>query len=138
WVRFGNPVVVVTGLWDYDVVANQLLCNDDWYRILGLDPVAQRIDTIEQFRPFIHPDDVDRATRVDFTYANTLIAEDRRYHIEFPIVRPPGEIRCLSSFACLIRAPNGGGLRALGCICDITDLDSASIRHSAGKSGDPD
>ena len=107
------------GIWDYDIRHDELRCDDAWYRIMGRDP-ARPIRSIAEFRPFIHPEDVDRATEVDRT-ATELIAEERDYAIEFRIVRPNGDIRWVRSAACLIQDAAGAAMRAVGFVVDITE-----------------
>lgn len=111
-----------SGLWDYDIEADQLFCDARWHEILGLDPDVTPITSIGAFRRHIHGDDVDAATAIDFDKLSQLIANDERYHVEFRIVRPTGEIRWLRSVACIVRDSATGHLRAVGCITDITEF----------------
>lgn len=39
------------GLWDYDIDADMLFCNERWYEILGLDQATHPITSIEAFKP---------------------------------------------------------------------------------------
>ena len=106
------------GIWDYDISRDKLHCDESWYRIMGRDP-EQAILSLADFRPLIHPEDVDRATEVIRT-ASDLIAEDRDYSITFRIVRPNGDMRWLRSLAYL-QEHNGTAVRAVGFVADITD-----------------
>ncbi|OCC05763.1 hypothetical protein BA190_06630 [Labrys sp. WJW] len=107
------------GIWDYDIQQDELHCDESWYRIMGRDP-DDPVRSIAEFRPFIHPEDVDRATEVMRTAAE-LIAAKRDYAIVFRIVRPNGDIRWVRSAACLIQGVSGAPKRAVGFIVDITD-----------------
>lgn len=107
------------GIWDFDILQGRLQCDDGWYRIMGRDP-ATPIGTLDAFRPFIHPDDVERATEVTDT-AGELGSTGRDYAIKFRIIRPNGEIRWLRSAASLIRNPAGELIRAIGFVVDITE-----------------
>lgn len=109
------------GLWDYDLETDELFCSARWYEILGLDSRKTPITSIADFRRHIHPDDVDAATAIDYEKVSGLIANDERYHAEFRIIRPDGEIRWLRSVACLTRDQATNGARAVGCITDITE-----------------
>jgi DNA-binding CsgD family transcriptional regulator len=111
-----------SGLWDYEFESDTLFCNARWYEILALDPVATPVNSIADFRHHIHPDDVDAATEIDFDKIEGLIASDERYHAEFRIVRPCGEIRWLRSVACVIRDSTTDRPRAVGCVTDITEF----------------
>ncbi len=75
---------------------------------------------LADFRPFIHPEDVQRATEVRETAAQ-LLAQERDYGMVFRIVRPDGEIRWVRSAACLNQDLAGRPTRAIGFLADITD-----------------
>src|SRR5882672_78065 len=45
-------------LWDCDVRSRTLTWNDEWYRILGVDPAVGR-KTLEHMEDGVHPDDVE-------------------------------------------------------------------------------
>lgn len=118
------------GIWDYNIDADVLHCDARWHQILGLDP-ADPVESIEAFKPHIHPDDVARATEVQATMAE-LIANRRDYNITFRIIRPNGEVRWLKSVACLVVADGSSPNRAVGAIADITEqtLATAALAES--------
>jgi len=106
------------GVWDYHIEHDELHCDDAWYRIMGRDP-DRPIRSIHEFRPFIHPDDVEPATEVRHTVAE-LMAANRDYAIIFRIIRPTGEVRWVRSVACLLQDASGKPVRAVGFVVDIT------------------
>ncbi|WP_081629301.1 PAS domain-containing protein [Methylopila sp. M107] len=106
------------GIWDYDIELDRLHCDENWYRIMGRDP-ATPITSIAEFRPLIHPDDVEKATEVSNTIAD-LASSERDYSVEFRIIRPDGEIRWLRSEAGLEKT-DGRVSRAMGFVVDITE-----------------
>lgn len=108
------------GIWDYHIESDTLYCDERWYQIIGRS-AAQPIRSIEEFKAFIHPDDVARATEVDLAALAQLSASNRNYNIVFRIVRPDGEIRWLRSAACLIEGSTGMPTRAIGIVSDITE-----------------
>ena len=108
------------GIWDYDIATDALYCDDSWYNIVGLDP-AQPLQRLADFSPYIHPEDVGRATEVRDTAAQ-LIAQEQDYSIVFRIVRPDGEIRWVRSAACMLQDLSGNATRAIGFLSDITDM----------------
>jgi len=107
------------GIWDLNIDTNALHCDDGWYRILGRDP-SQPLMTLEEFKPFIHPEDVDDATRVDEADVAAMIAEHKDYTNAFRIIRPDGEVRWIISAACLLGG-DGAPRRAVGVITDVTE-----------------
>lgn len=114
------------GIWDYDLARDELDCDEQWYRIMGRDS-ATPVRTVQQFKAFIHPEDVDRATEVEGTAAR-LAADGQDYGITFRIVRPDGEIRWVRSAASLIHGAGGKPSRAVGFIVDITESRLAEER----------
>ena len=105
------------GIWDYDLKNDALHCDEQWYKIMGRDQV---ITSIQEFRPFIHPDDVDMATSVEPVAAD-IISKNGDYDLTFRIIRPDGSIRRVRSTACIIQDMAGVPERAVGFISDITD-----------------
>ena len=119
------------GVWDYDIEANILYCDERWYEIMGRDP-AQPVKSIEEFKEWIHPDDAEDATEVDMTTLAELLARREQYGIVFRIVRPNGEIRWVRSAACLVEGDAGLPNRAIGVVADITEshLAEEKLQHS--------
>lgn len=113
------------GVWDLDLRTLYLQCDDSWYHIMGRDP-ARPIHSPEEFRPFIHPEDVARATEIDLTLAQ-LIATQSDYAMVFRIVRPDGEIRWVRSAASVLKDEAGRPTRAVGFVVDITDTWSSEL-----------
>lgn len=107
-----------SGLWDYDIQRDILCCDRQWYSIMGRDH-RKPITTIEEFRSFIHPEDVVSATEVDTT-ASVLLANKQNYGIEYRIIRADGSIRWVRSSGCVFEDRSGSASRALGYILDIT------------------
>ncbi|WP_169798353.1 PAS domain-containing protein [Sphingomonas soli] len=106
------------GIWDYDIDNNVMVCDRRWYELLGQE--FDTIHTVDDFRPFIHPDDVARATAIDLERVGELIARDGRYHADFRIIRPDGEERWWRSVACVLIDPKTVHRRAVGCVTDNT------------------
>lgn len=123
------------GLWDYDIDRDFLLCNRRWYEILGLDPAVTVIRSIADFRPFVHQDDADVATRIDADEIDLLFANDDKYSVDFRIIRTDGEIRWLRSVACLVENPETGARHAIGCVTDITEFMMSAPARAPMMSG---
>jgi PAS domain S-box-containing protein len=123
------------GLWDYDVDADSLYCNDRWYEIMGLSPEHDPVTSITDLAARIHEEDVGAATEVNLEHASDLLARDEHYHVEFRIVRPDGEIRWLRSVACIVR-DDAGHLRAVGCVTDITEFRASGAEPHEWAEGD--
>ncbi|MBV1691192.1 LuxR C-terminal-related transcriptional regulator [Novosphingobium sp. G106] len=123
------------GLWDYDVEADSLYCNDRWYEIMGLCPERDPVISISDLSKHIHEEDVEAATEVNLEQVSELLSRDQRYHVEFRIIRPDGNVRWLRSVACIIR-DDAGHLRAVGCVIDITEFRMLSAESPGWAAGD--
>lgn len=108
------------GIWDYDIDADTLYCNDRWCELVGAQPNC--VKSVADFKPFIHPDDVDLATRIVDGDVDKMIETGERYQADFRVIRLDGGVRRLRSVACVIRDPVTGHRRAIGCVTDVTDL----------------
>jgi DNA-binding CsgD family transcriptional regulator len=131
------------GLWEYDIDADVIICDARWYQITGL--AQNSVASINDFRPFIHPDDVELATSID--KFREFVALDQRYHVDFRVLRPDGQTRWIRSVACLLIDPVTGHHRAVGCITDNSDFpwvaapsptDAAPSPTDAAPADDPD
>lgn len=123
------------GIWDYDLVRDVMACDEQWYRIMGRDP-ARPITQIAEFRAFIHPEDVDRATEVQGIAAG-LAAVSEDYGILFRIVRPDGEVRWIRSTASVAVDDSGLPTRAVGFVVDVTEQQQATADLEQQSREDP-
>lgn len=112
------------GIWDYDIEADSLYCNDRWYEIMGLSPQHDPIRSAGDLARHIHDDDRASAIMVDYNRVSQLLARDERYQVEFRVIPPAGGVRWVRSVACIIR-DGAHHLRAVGCITDITEFRAA-------------
>jgi PAS domain S-box-containing protein len=124
------------GIWEFDMASGAIACSRRWHEILGLDYDTQQVRSVDQFRRYIHPEDVERATRVDLEEVERLIARDERYAIDFRIIHQDGHPRWIRSVASLVRDAERG-LVAFGCITDITPLMRAPAAHEDGAFAAP-
>ncbi len=114
------------GLWEWDVVRNEVSWTDAIYAIHGVE--RETFDaTVEGFASLVHPDDraaVDEAIR-------RALEEDAPYELEFRAVRPDGEVVWLFTNAFVLRE-GGRAACMVGATCDITERKraEASLRES--------
>ncbi|MGK8209185.1 ATP-binding protein [Burkholderia cenocepacia] len=116
------------GIWEYDIESDTLQCDENWYRIMGRSP-DHPITSIDQFRRFVHPDDVEMAVEVTRT-AEACIASDTDHRVEYRVVQPDGEIRWVQTTACL-QNENGRIKRTIGFVLDVTKIRLAERRREA-------
>lgn len=103
------------GVWDWDIVRNQLLWDDGMYRLYGV----RREDfsgAYEAWTSCIHPEDVRVATDA----INAALRGEKEYAPEFRIIRPDGEVRHLQAASQTFRDEAGNAVRMIGTNIDIT------------------
>ncbi len=105
------------GIWDWDVVKNELIFDDSMYSLYGITK-EDFGGAYEAWSNTLHPDDRQ------FVEAEiqAAIRNEREYGAEFRIVRKDGVIRIIKANSQTIRDRNGKALRMIGTNVDITDL----------------
>lgn len=104
------------GVWDRDILNDQLIWNEWMYSIYGISP-DESDGTYQVWQKRVHPDDLQAASTA------VIEAEQgkKEFNTEFRIIRPDGEIRYIRAFGKVIRADNGTPIRMIGINYDITD-----------------
>ena len=104
------------GIWDWDVVNNELIWDDSMYALYGI----RKEDfggAYEAWSRTLHPDDRDLAEGG----IQAALRGEREYATEFRIVRPDGAIRIIKAVAQTLRDRYGKAVRMIGTNIDITD-----------------
>jgi len=109
------------GTWFLDFSERTAQCNDEIYRLLGLDPRPGPED-IGFFLDFIHPD--DRRGRLENT-RKLVDKESSEFMDEFRIIRKDGQIRWLAVRGRIIPDASGEPVQMAGINFDITDMKQA-------------
>ncbi|GAB4197454.1 MAG: hypothetical protein Fur006_46090 [Coleofasciculaceae cyanobacterium] len=108
------------GIWEFDVLSQQLNWSEEKFRIFGLDP-AQSEPTYTQLIEMIHPDD-----RAIFEQAvGRALADGTSYEIVFRIERPNGQIRYIETRGEAILSSSGQVIQLFGIVVDITERKQA-------------
>jgi PAS domain S-box-containing protein len=102
------------GLWDWDLVTNEVKWTDVVYLIHGVERAKFPV-TFDSFVSLVHPD--DRA-RVQAAIGRALQA-DQPYELEFRIVRPGGKTAWVFTNGTVIRQ-DGRPIRMIGATLDVT------------------
>jgi PAS domain S-box-containing protein len=103
------------GIWDWDVVQDRLVWDDELYRVFGVS----REDfgaAHAAWQKLIHPEDIAR-TEVEIAAA---LRGEREYEPEFRICWPDGSIHQIKAVARVLRDEQGKPLRMVGVNFDIT------------------
>ncbi|MCB9853652.1 MAG: CHASE domain-containing protein [Phycisphaerales bacterium] len=111
------------GIWDYDVVNNRLVWDDQMYRLYGISP-DQFDGVYEAWCAGVHPEDRQRG---DEEIRNAL-AGTKEFDTEFRVVWPDGTIRNIRAIASVHRDATGRPLHLIGTNWDITAQKEAEAR----------
>ncbi len=123
--EFSDRMTIATnaanvGVWDYNVVDNSLVWDDNMYRLYGI----RREDfsgVYEAWETAVHPEDKeDGAQRIQLA-----ITGEKEFDTEFRVVWPNSEIRYIRAFAITHRDEQGNATRMIGTNWDITEIRKA-------------
>ena len=117
------------GVWDWDIVTNQISWSDSLYAIHGVRP--EEFDgTVAGFTALIHPED----RRSVSAAIQRAVDNDAAYELEFRAVRPDSEVIWLFTNAIVLR-DGPRPVRMLGATMDITQRKRAEeeLRQSEEK-----
>ena len=112
--------VAKLGIWDWDVVNNELIWDDGMYHLYNI----KRDDFANAYQAWsknIHPEDRAATERA----IQDALSGKHEYAPEFRIVWPDGSIHFLQASASTFRDSNGKPTRMVGINYDITDLRTA-------------
>jgi PAS domain S-box-containing protein len=104
------------GIWDYDVVNNRLIWDDQMFRLYGI--TQDRFSgAYEAWQAGVHPED---RLRGDEEIQMALRGE-KDFNTEFRVVWPDGSIHYIRSLATVQRDASGKPVHMLGTNWDITE-----------------
>ncbi len=123
--EFSDRMAIATkaanvGVWDYNVVDNVLVWDDNMYRLYGIRK-EDFSGVYEAWEAAVHPEDKeDGAQRIQMAIAGVM-----EFDTEFRVVWPDGEIRYIRAFAITHRDDQGNATRMIGTNWDITEIRKA-------------
>ncbi len=103
------------GIWEYDVVNNRLIWDEQMSRLYGIRPDPSR-KAYEDWHTGVHPEDRPRG---DEEIQQALRGE-KDFDTEFRVLWPDGTIRNIRALAVVQRDAAGKPLRMIGTNWDIT------------------
>ena len=104
------------GIWDYDVVNNLLVWDEQMYRLYGITR-DQFGGAYETWQGGLHPEDRQRGD----AEIQLALKGDRDFDIEFRVLWPDGSVRHIRGFASVERDGTGRPQRMVGTNWDITE-----------------
>ncbi|MEH2345314.1 MAG: PAS domain S-box protein [Nostoc sp.] len=108
------------GLWDWNVQTNEVIWNDNHYRLLGLEPEISAA-SYQLWRDRVHPEDVDR---IEQAVSNAL-AQHINFQGEYRVIFPDGRVHWLTGKGRGVYNEAGDPVRMLGVIIDISEQKQA-------------
>lgn len=110
------------GIWEWDIASDRTVWDERMHEIYGIAP-ADFSGLHNDWFNTIHPDD-----RALMLQQGLALSQNRdRFHAEFRIVRPSGEVRHIESYGYLVRDADGQPVRAIGANRDISDRKQSEL-----------
>ncbi|ALN88578.1 sensory box protein [Lysobacter capsici] len=104
------------GIWDWDVVRNEMVYDDAMCRLYGVDRADFKAG-YDAWQLMLHPDDVQHMEDA----VQAALRGESEYKEEFRILRPDGSLRFLQAYGRTSRDAEGNPLRMVGVNYDITE-----------------
>ncbi len=104
------------GIWDWDNRENQLVWDDQMYKLYGVKKEEFPVD-YDAWLNGVHPDDRDLSNEI---FQQALHGE-KKYDTEFRVLWPDGCVHWLRANAQVFRDENGQAIRMVGVNYDITE-----------------
>ena len=116
------------GVWDYDLVSNRLLWDDQMFVLYGIEKETFNNEFIA-WKACIHPDEIERFDK-EFELA---ILSEKEFNIEFRICLPNGGIRIIRAIAIVQYDELAFPIRMIGTCWDITEQKTLEIELIKSK-----
>ena len=104
------------GVWDWDIVNNELVWDDSMYLLYGIDK-EKFAGAYEAWYSCLHPEDMNPQDQA----LQAALSGEKEYAFEFRIIMPDGSIRFLKADSKTFRDGEGKPLRMIGTNIDITE-----------------
>lgn len=104
-----------TGTWEWDLVTNNVTWSEAVESLFGLEPGAFE-GTYEAYRKLLHPDDVEKVSKV----VEQTFKHDVPLYVEHRCIFPDGSVHWLCGRGKMYRDDAGKPQRMIGTITDIT------------------
>lgn len=104
------------GIWDWDVVKNELVWDDQMYALYGIKS-SDFSGAYEAWQNGLHPEDKESSDQL----IQEALQGNKEFDTQFRVLWPNGEIRFIQAKANVFRDENGLPLRMLGTNWDITE-----------------
>jgi len=116
------------GIWDYDIVENVLVWDEQMYRLYGISAESFG-GTYQAWVDGVHPEDRERGD----AEIRRAITGENPFDTELRVLWPDGRTRHVRAKAEVKRDGDGKALRMVGTNWDITDLKCATERLASSE-----
>jgi PAS domain S-box-containing protein len=114
------------GIWDWDVVANEMDWDEQMYRLRGFT-ASMFSGANAAWEAGLHPDDLlERRENIQ-----RALRGEQDFDTSFRVVWPNGSVRWIKASAQVTRDADGTPLRMIGTNFDITELRAAQTKSTA-------
>lgn len=103
------------GIWDWDIVNNIMLWNDNMFRLYGITHRPENYG-VEIWQTGLHPDDIAYA----WEECQAAMRGERKYDIEFRVKHSDGTVKFIKATGIVLRDDKGRAVRMIGINRDIT------------------
>lgn len=110
------------GIWDYNLVENELVWDDNMYLIYGVNK-SDFTGVYEAWQSGLHPDDKEKGEK-EFSLA---LEGKKDFDTEFRIIWPDGSVRHIKARATVQRDEDGKPIKMTGANWDITELKTTKL-----------
>ncbi|MBL0130033.1 MAG: PAS domain S-box protein [Chitinophagaceae bacterium] len=110
------------GIWDWDLVTNTTVWDEEMYRIYNVNPSDPKSIT-ESWEAVVHPDDLKRVNEE----LRMALNDEKEYDTEFRIIRKDNTIHYVKGNALVLKDQSGNAIRMTGTNADITERKEAEI-----------
>ena len=112
------------GIWEFDVVTNELVWNDPMFELYGIKREEFAGD-YEAWKSTVHEDDQERSQKE----MEMALNGEKDVNTEFRVVWPNGNIRHIKASAILHKDNEGRTFKMIGTNWDITPIKEAQLKY---------
>lgn len=109
------------GIWDWDVLNNNTVWDEEMYRIYNVDPQDTSKSISESWTEALHPDDLERVN----DELRMAMKGEKDFESEFRVVWKDKTVHYVTGNALVVRDEAGKPLRLIGTNSDITERKEA-------------
>ncbi|MEK7224148.1 MAG: PAS domain-containing protein, partial [Bacteroidota bacterium] len=109
------------GIWDWDVLNNNTVWDEEMYRIYNVDPQDTGKSISESWAEALHPDDLERVN----DELRMAMKGEKDFESEFRVVWKDKSVHYVTGNALVVRDEAGKPLRLIGTNSDITERKEA-------------